>query len=374
VSELLRIEGLTKVYGSMIAVDGCDLEVAEGEFVTLLGPSGSGKSTIIRMVAGYVPPTSGRVILRGTDVTSMPPRQRKMGMVFQDYALFPHMRVSDNVGFGISGPDRSAGGRRALRRDRDARVAELLELVGLAGAGDKYPSELSGGMQQRVALARALAIRPSVLLLDEPFSSLDAKLRASLQVEVKRIQQETGVTTVFVTHDQHEALSMSDRIAVMAEGRIEQVGTPKEIYGRPQSPFVLDFIGRSTAIRASVVDVDGAAGVSRCRVGEAQVAVAGTDHGVDDAVLLALRPESVTLSPGSTADGRVNSFSGIVEGLRFVGSSEHATVAVPQLGARVVCAASVGAHQVGDPVAVSFEPTDVIVLGADDADPAGVIA
>jgi ABC-type Fe3+/spermidine/putrescine transport system ATPase subunit len=233
----LRLAGITKRYGAVTAVDGVDLEVRDGEFLTLLGPSGCGKTTTLGLIAGFFPPTAGEIWLKGRPVAGLPPFKRDIGVVFQDYALFPHMSAGENVGFGLRM-------RGVDRVELERRVAEALDLVQLRGLADRRPLELSGGQRQRVALARALVIRPAVLLLDEPLSNLDLKLREEMRVEIAGLQRRLGITTVFVTHDQGEALVMSDRIAVMQAGRIVQLGRPAEIYERPASRFVAEFIGR----------------------------------------------------------------------------------------------------------------------------------
>src|SRR6201989_2561072 len=232
----IRLAGVRKLYGDVVAVDRVDLDIRRGEFFTLLGPSGSGKTTCLRMIAGCERPDDGGVELAGTDVTRLPPAERDVNTVFQDYALFPHMSVADNVAYGL----RVKGARRD---ERASRTAEALAMVRLEGFGDRRPTQLSGGQRQRVALARALVNRPRVLLLDEPLGALDLKLRQQLQVELKRIQNEVGITFVYVTHDQDEALSMSDRIAVMDAGRVLQVGTPRDVYEEPESRFVAGFVG-----------------------------------------------------------------------------------------------------------------------------------
>jgi putative spermidine/putrescine transport system ATP-binding protein len=237
----IRLRGLTKRYGDFAAVDAVDLEVAQGEFFTLLGPSGSGKTTTLRLVAGFAIPDAGTVELRGTDVTALPPYARDVNTVFQDYALFPHMSIGDNVEYGL----RIA---KVARAERRRRAAEALELVRLTGYEKRSPAQLSGGQRQRVALARAIVNRPKVLLLDEPLGALDLKLRQEMQVELKRIQQDVGITFVYVTHDQEEALTMSDRLAVFNEGRIEQVGRPADVYERPANTFVAGFVGVSNLL------------------------------------------------------------------------------------------------------------------------------
>jgi len=236
VSEL-RLAGLEKRYGATVAVAGIDLEVREGEFMTLLGPSGCGKTTTLGLIAGFFPPSAGEIYLKGQPVAGLPPFKRDIGVVFQDYALFPHMSAGDNVAFGLKM-------RNIEKSECDQRVREALDLVQLRGLAERRPLELSGGQRQRVALARALVIRPAVLLLDEPLSNLDLKLREEMRVEIAGLQRRLGITTVFVTHDQGEALVMSDRIAVMNAGRIEQIGSPADIYERPATRFVAEFIGR----------------------------------------------------------------------------------------------------------------------------------
>jgi putative spermidine/putrescine transport system ATP-binding protein len=237
----VRLEGVRKSFGDVVAVDGVDLEIHQGEFFSLLGPSGSGKTTLLRIIAGFERPDAGSVHLRGIDVTSRPPYARQVNTVFQDYALFPHMSVQENVEYGLR--VRGAG-----RKERAGRARTALEMVRLPGFGGRKPSQLSGGQRQRVALARAIVNRPEVLLLDEPLGALDLKLREEMQVELKRIQQEVGITFVYVTHDQEEALTMSDRLAVFNHGSIEQIATPAEVYERPATAFVAGFVGVSNIL------------------------------------------------------------------------------------------------------------------------------
>jgi spermidine/putrescine transport system ATP-binding protein len=244
-SAAIELESVVKRFGGANAVDGVSLSIAEGEFFSLLGPSGCGKTTTLRMIAGFVEPDEGRILLHGNDVTAVPPNKRPVNLVFQQYALFPHMTVYDNVAFGLSV-------KRVPRREHGDRVNEILRVVALEGYEKRRPRQLSGGQQQRVALARALVNRPAALLLDEPLGALDVKLRRHMQLELKRIQHELGTTFVYVTHDQEEALAMSDRIAVMNGGLVEQVGSPREIYETPASAFVADFVGT-----VNVLDLDG---------------------------------------------------------------------------------------------------------------------
>ena len=248
----LVLRGLRKVFGSTVAVDGVDLEVRRGEFVTLLGPSGSGKTTTLRMIAGFMSPTGGSIEINGKDMTRVPPYRRDVGMVFQSYALFPQMTAAQNVAFPLRM-------RKQPKREIDRRVAEVLGLVQLRNFGDHYPRQLSGGQQQRIALARAVVFQPHVLLMDEPLSALDRKLRGELQLDIIRIGREVGATVVYVTHDQEEALVMSDRIAIFNEGRIQQLGSGVDLYDRPASVFVADFVGESTILRGRF-ELDGAEG------------------------------------------------------------------------------------------------------------------
>lgn len=234
----LELQRVTKAFGDQIAVNGIDLAVRKGEFVSLLGPSGCGKTTTLQMIAGFVALTEGRITLDGRNLADVKPAERGLGIVFQSYALFPHMTAAQNVAFGLEM-------RNAPRAERDQRVREALALVGLAGYEDRYPRRMSGGQQQRVALARALVIRPQILLLDEPLSNLDAKLREEMQIELRQIQRNLGTTTILVTHDQHEAMALSDRIVVMNKGVIEQIGSPQETYQTPATPFVAQFLGKT---------------------------------------------------------------------------------------------------------------------------------
>ena len=284
----LELQKLHKEFGDFTAIEEIDIALEPGEFLSLLGPSGCGKTTALRIVAGFEAPTSGRVVIEGNDVTNIPANKRDMGMVFQAYSLFPNMTAESNVEFGLRIRGESGGVRRK-------RVEELLELVVLTAAAKRYPHQLSGGMQQRVALARALAIEPRVLLLDEPLSALDAKVRVQLREEIRRLQTQLGITTLYVTHDQEEALSISDRVAVLSHGRIEQIGSPADIYHAPGTPFVAEFIGTMNRLEATVAEAG-------------QVQVGGSLLPVNDAhdlprgerVLVLVRPETLELE---RADG-----------------------------------------------------------------------
>jgi spermidine/putrescine ABC transporter ATP-binding subunit len=307
---VVELQGCTKDYGGVRAVDALDLAIFEGEFLSLLGPSGCGKTTTLSLIAGFVEPTAGRILIDGEDVTGRPAHLRGLGVVFQSYALFPHLSVFENVAFGLRE-------RRVPAAEIGRRVNDALELVRLDRLGRQRPAELSGGMQQRVALARALVYRPRVVLLDEPLAALDKKLREGMRDELRAIQRSVGITTVFVTHDQAEALGLSDRIAVMGRGRIEQLGAPREIYERPANRFVADFIGASTVLRGRAVarDLVALAPGLTIRVAAGEALRAGEE------VELAIRPERVRLAGGpgeGTAEARV-------EGLVYQGSLTEVT-------------------------------------------------
>ncbi|HVL52815.1 MAG TPA: ABC transporter ATP-binding protein, partial [Vitreimonas sp.] len=304
----LQLSHIQKHFGGVVAVEDFDLEAERGEFISFLGPSGCGKTTTLRMIAGFEQPTSGTILVDDRDITRKAPNQRNVGMVFQSYALFPNMTVSQNVGFGM----------KVRRKGKDhikKRVRELLELIDLPDRGDRYPWQLSGGQQQRVALARALAIEPEVLLLDEPLSALDAKIRVALRLQIRSIQRQLGITTVYVTHDQEEALSMSDRVVVMSDGRIEQVGTPSEIYNFPKTPFVASFVGTLNLLKAQVVN----AAEGRMTVHGQEIRtllpISTASNGAQ--VSVALRPESIRLR--EREDG-ANHLRGPVEDVSFLGS------------------------------------------------------
>lgn len=288
----LQLTHLSKAFGSAHAVNDFNLDIQRGEFLSFLGPSGCGKTTTMRMIAGFEKPSTGSVLLNGVDITGMAPTKRKIGMVFQSYALFPHLSAADNIGFGlkIAGKPRPEIARR---------VQEMLVLIKLETLGARFPHQLSGGQQQRVALARALAVQPQVLLLDEPLSALDAKIRESVRNEIRDIQQRLGITTVYVTHDQAEALAVSDRVVVMNSGRIEQVGSPQEIYANPATRFVAEFVGTMNFVPATVIDAMGNLKTASGHLGtcEAACAFAPGSH-----VHLALRPEEVHVLPSGTTD------------------------------------------------------------------------
>ena len=286
----LRLSNIEKHYGATQAVAGIDLTVAEGEFVTLLGPSGCGKTTTLGLIAGFFPATAGEIFLKGKEVAALPPFRRNIGVVFQDYALFPHMTIQENVAFGLQM-------RKTSREEIARRVEEALDMVKLRGLGERRPLEISGGQRQRVALARALVIRPDLLLLDEPLSNLDLKLREEMRIEILALQRRLGIATVFVTHDQGEALVMSDRVAVMNAGRIEQIGTPTTIYEAPATRFVAEFIGRMNFLPGTVLSVQGGSGVVRLAQGKKLTLAFPTGAASGAAVEVAVRPERARLAP-----------------------------------------------------------------------------
>ena len=311
----VQLVELVKRFGEFTAVDGINLTVAPGEFFSLLGPSGCGKTTTLRMIAGFERPTEGQVVLDGVNVAATPPHKRNVNTVFQNYALFPHLNVEKNVAFGLKY-------QQASKQETAERVGRALELVRLEGYHKRRPNQLSGGQQQRVALARALILNPSVLLLDEPLGALDAKLRKALQIELKSIQEEVGITFVYVTHDQEEALTMSDRLAVMSNGRVEQIGPPEEVYEEPSTAYVADFLGVSNLMDATAHGTT--SGGCRVRLGEFElVAGKGEPDAIGD-VKLSIRPERVELvTAGTTGE---NMIPGMVERIVYVGSAMQVIV------------------------------------------------
>lgn len=332
---------LTRHYGEVRALDRLSLHLRPGEVVALLGPSGCGKTTALRILAGLDEPTSGTVAVGGKDITSMPPHRRDMGMVFQAYSLFPHLTVLDNVAFGLKV-------RGMAPAARAARATEMLELVGLAAHRNRYADQLSGGEQQRVALARALAIQPGVLLLDEPLSALDAKVRVQMREEIRRVQMEVGTTTLFVTHDQEEALAVADRVGVMNRGRLEQIATPAELYARPATPFVADFVGLSNRIPAAVSD-----GVARMR----GVSVPALPGSVTGRGLALVRPEALTVIPDPDGDTAVIDVS-------FLGPVTRIQLRMSD-GTHLVAQESGAASRelrVGTPVSIRVAPVPVLVV------------
>ena len=359
----VQLVELVKGFGGVEAVAGIDLDIAAGEFFSILGPSGCGKTTTLRMIAGFERPDGGSILLDGVDVVGRAPHLRNVNTVFQSYALFPHLTVAENVAFGLR--YQGVSGEPMQRK-----VADALALVRLEGMEARRPDQLSGGQQQRVALARALVLGPSVLLLDEPLGALDARLRTTLQLELKALQRELGITFIYVTHDQQEALTMSDRLAVMRAGRVEQVGTPDEVYERPATAYVADFLGVSNLMPAQVVG-DDAQGRLRVRIGDLEVLAAAASGAVPGVARIAIRPERVVIEPaGATGENRVPA---IVERTVYVGASLQVVLRlasgatlqawVPNLGVGVP-------HAPGTSVAVHL-PVDAIRVLPDPAAAAG---
>jgi putative spermidine/putrescine transport system ATP-binding protein len=330
---IVRLERVTKRFDEVEAVKDLDIEIARGQFVTLLGPSGCGKSTTLRMIGGFERPSEGRILIAGEDVTLLPPNKRDVNMVFQDYALFPHMNVLDNVAYGLMV-------RGMPRAERHAAAREALHLVKLEGFDTRRPAQLSGGQRQRVALARSLMTKPKVLLLDEPLGALDLKLREQMQVELKSLQRDLGITFIFVTHDQGEALSMSDRVAVFNDGTVVQVGTPEDIYERPASPFVADFVGGSNVIAA------------------ADLPALGLGDG-----LYSLRPEAIAVV--SRAPANRMSVSGTVETVQYQGASRRLSVRADGASFSVLQpAVAVKAIAVGATVTLAWKRSDMHAMAA----------
>jgi spermidine/putrescine transport system ATP-binding protein len=334
---LLRLADLSKRFGEVAALDHISLDIAGGEFLTVLGASGSGKTTTLRLIAGFEPPTTGQILMDGADIAPLPPYRRDVNTVFQQYALFPHFTVRENVGYGLRM-------RHVPRAEIERRVTDVLALVQLGDLGARKPRQLSGGQQQRVALARALVNRPRLLLLDEPLGALDLKLRRAMQLELKHLQTRVGITFVYVTHDQEEALTMSDRIALMRNGRIEQLGTPDEIYHRPKTRYVADFIGDTNLLRGKVLASAGreitlqlGGAVLRAPLGAGGALPAGAD------AWLSVRPERLSVGPrtgtgaaaGDEAVARGKALEGVVADLVFVGAGTKVYVALPD-GTRVM--------------------------------------
>ncbi|HIP78997.1 MAG TPA: ABC transporter ATP-binding protein [Kiloniellaceae bacterium] len=358
----VEVRDLSKRFGSVVAIDDVSFEMHSGEFVALLGPSGSGKTTVLMNIAGFQRPSAGQIFVGDRDVVPLPANKRGIGMVFQRYALFPHMTVAENIAFPLKM-------RRWPRARRAAAVAEALSVVRLDGLAERMPSQLSGGQQQRVALGRAIVFEPPLLLMDEPLGALDKKLREELQVELKSLQRRLGVTVLFVTHDQDEALAMSDRIAVMNAGRIEQIGSPDALYQRPRTLFVADFMGDSNLFEGSVESVDhstevvtvGCAGLS-LRGGAGQTPVSAFRPG--DRACVMVRPESVAIAP--SLQGGKTGISGVVEAITFSGARHSLQVRVRNRVVKVLSPVVPGRLEpgvgVGDRVRLSWEPSEAVAL------------
>jgi len=363
----IKVDHVSKRFGTVTAVDDVDIEVGAGEFFSLLGPSGCGKTTTLRLVAGFEQPTAGRILVGGDDVTSQRPAKRPLNMVFQDYALFPHLTVGANIAFGLKI-------KRLPRSETSERVSEVLRTMRLEGLADRRPGQLSGGQRQRVALARALVNRPQALLLDEPLGALDLQLRKQMQSELRRVHQQTQTTFLYVTHDQEEALTMSDRIAVMHEGRVQQLADPRTMYERPNSAFVAEFIGTSNLLELrSATSADG---LLRSEVGEGQRLTAPAAEGstkTDGAVQITVRPECITLlaaDPGSTPTSVATHHSlvrGTVSELVYVGPLTQVAVALQRGGELAVHVMSddttVRTLRPGDSVVASWTPENSHVIG-----------
>jgi len=354
----VQLVDLTKRFGDTEAVRSITVDIPAGEFFSLLGPSGCGKTTTLRMIAGFERPSEGRIMLDGKDVADVPPHKRNVNTVFQNYALFPHLDVFENVAFGL----------RFLRPSKDEtqrRVKDALALVQLEKFAERRPHQLSGGQQQRVALARALILNPSVLLLDEPLGALDAKLRKSLQIELKTLQERVGITFIYVTHDQEEALTMSDRLAVMSDGTIEQVGTPQEVYDEPTSLYVADFLGVSNTMPA-VVDSANGDGGCHVKLGDFELLAGTGDLNARGDVVVVVRPERVQLEPGPTT--AENSVPGMVERVVYLGATSQVIVRLPfEQSLQVMVPNQGGEEQLtaGDRVAALIPPDALRVLRRD---------
>ena len=354
----IALAGVSKSFAGVPAVNDVTLDIAEGEFFSLLGPSGCGKTTTLRMIAGFEMPDAGRVVLEGTDVTTVSPNRRPVNMVFQQYALFPHMSIYDNVAFGL----RANGVPRA---EHAGRIAELLRIVALEGYEKRRPKQLSGGQQQRVALARALVNRPAALLLDEPLGALDVKLRKQMQLELKRIQHELGTTFVYVTHDQDEALAMSDRIAVMNRGKVEQLGSPREIYERPRTAFVADFIGSLNTLELTIDELLGGYCICRFAGSERVVAPVEGRHAAGETIRVAVRPEHVQIGPaGSAMPEEGSRLTGTIAELVYLGmyTQFHVDTAAGRIVSHRLADEPAVRLQAGAPVAVSWPAEHAAVV------------
>ena len=314
----VQLRQIVKTFGSLTAVESLDLEIGDGELLTLLGPSGCGKTTTLRIIAGFIEPTEGAVHFDRRDVTHLAPQHRGIGMVFQDYALFPHLTIAENIAFGLRE-------RRVEKAQIGPRVTGLLQLIQLTGLGDRFPAELSGGQQQRVALARAVAFPPNVLLMDEPLGALDQKLRETMQTELRRIQRDLGITTVFVTHDQTEAMKISDRIAVMNGGKVEQLGTAQEIYRTPRTKFVADFIGKINFIIGRAIDSRGIYLAADTLVGRVLTQWKGSNQ-PNGQLTIGIRPEDLLLVGEEGGALPANLFSGRIEECTYMGNIAHIIV------------------------------------------------
>ena len=348
------LKGISKVFGKLRAVDDVSLEIGDGDFFTLLGPSGCGKTTLLRVIAGFYTPDKGEVVFGDRIMNDVPPHRRETGMVFQNYALFPHLTVWENIAYGLRV-------RKVGRAEMDARIGEMIRSVRLEGLEKRFPSQLSGGQQKRVALARALVISPQILLMDEPLSNLDAKLRVAMREEIRRIQKELGITTIYVTHDQEEAMAVSDRIAILNLGRLEQLGSPAEIYFRPRSRFAADFMGGSNILELRVLSYDDAASTLRAETGGATLSLKAP-RPAGERAYLSVRPEWVRLVDESGEDV----IEGTVESTTFLGALVR--YRVKALGGRSITAEvhnprAEDIRREGAAVRLRFDPERLVILG-----------
>ncbi|MEH6940948.1 ABC transporter ATP-binding protein [Bacillus sp. JJ722] len=356
----VQIKGAFKQFGSNVVLDGIDLEVKQGELLTLLGPSGCGKTTTLNLIAGFLEADSGEVFIKGKNVTKIPPYKRDLGMVFQTYSLFPHMTVYENLSFGLKL-------RKVPKADQDKKISRSLELVKMLGLEHRYPRELSGGQRQRVAIARALVVEPELLLLDEPLSNLDAKLRHELRTEIKRLQKEIGVTTIFVTHDQEEALSMSDRVVVMNGGKIEQISTPTEIYNHPKTEFVFNFIGKSNSFEGKIVSVNNQKITVQMSEDVFHVDVdniLGTDRAcrIGDEVKLYIRPEKIQIESNGNGSKPNHLHKATITQMNYLGTAWEIDVAMSGKSLQILTPAYDSAWQVGSEVYVGWSPSETMLM------------
>ncbi|MCM3675475.1 ABC transporter ATP-binding protein [Peribacillus simplex] len=357
----VEIKGAYKQFGSNVVLNGIDLEVKQGELLTLLGPSGCGKSTTLNLIAGFLDADRGEVHIKGNNVTKVPPYKRDLGMVFQTYSLFPHMTVYENLSFGLKL-------RKVGKAEQKKKISKALELVKMSGLENRYPRELSGGQRQRVAISRALVVEPELLLLDEPLSNLDAKLRHELRAEIKRLQKEIGVTTIFVTHDQEEALSMSDRVVVMNAGKIEQISTPTEIYNHPKTEFVFQFIGKSNCFEGNVSAVDNRKvsvkiGSDITQVDASNIMGDDSDLKTGDEVKIYIRPEKLQIvSADEKSSSSLDFHRAKISQINYLGTSWEINVLLQGKSIQVLTSAFDSSWQNGSEVLIGWSPSEVMLV------------